>query len=261
MGALGGMRRNVEVKARVRALAEARGAAERLLRGGPGEPSPGEPCPGELCPGELCPGEPSPGEPCPGEPSPGEPCPGEPSPGEGHAQGTARGQLLVQADTFFRVPRGRLKLRRTQDGRGELIFYERPDTTGPKLSSFTITPTADPDGLEAVLAQALGVLGVVRKERLLYLLGQTRVHLDRVEGLGDFLELEVRGWAGGSVGAQGCPELTPCPQVVLRQEQSVQDGEHVARELLRDLGVEEHDLISGAYLDLLLAKGQLGTRA
>ncbi|XP_050179697.1 uncharacterized protein LOC126644408 [Myiozetetes cayanensis] len=207
------MRRNVEVKARVRALAEARGAAERLLRGGPGEL-----CPGELCPGELC-------------------------PGEGHAQGTAQGQLLVQADTFFRVPRGRLKLRRTQvkgeDGRGELIFYERPDTAGPKLSSFTITPTADPDGLEAVLAQALGVLGVVRKERLLYLVGQTRLHLDRVEGLGDFLELEV----------------------VLRQEQSVQDGEHVARELLRALGVGEDDLISGAYLDLLLAKGQPGTGA
>ncbi|XP_051629705.1 LOW QUALITY PROTEIN: uncharacterized protein LOC127463821 [Manacus candei] len=214
MGALGGMRRNVEVKARVRALAEARGAAERLLRGGTGEPGTGEPGTGEPGTGELC-------------------------PAEGHAQGTGQGQLLVQADTFFRVPRGRLKLRRTQDGRGELIFYERPDTAGPKLSSFTITPTADPDGLEAVLAQALGVLGIVRKERLLYLVGQTRVHLDRVEGLGDFLELEV----------------------VLRQEQSVQDGERVARELLRALGVGEHDLVSGAYLDLLLAKGQLGTGA
>ncbi|XP_027564147.1 uncharacterized protein LOC113981110 isoform X2 [Neopelma chrysocephalum] len=212
MGALGGMRRNVEVKARVRALAEARGAAERLLRAGPGEPGPGEPGTGE---GHAQ------------------------GTGDGHAQGTGPGQLLVQADTFFRVPRGRLKLRRTQDGRGELIFYERPDTAGPKLSSFTITPTADPDGLEAVLAQALGVLGIVRKERLLYLVGQTRVHLDRVEGLGDFLELEV----------------------VLRPEQSVQDGERVARELLRELGVGEHDLISGAYLDLLLAKGQPGTGA
>ncbi|XP_039245446.1 uncharacterized protein LOC114000582 isoform X2 [Pipra filicauda] len=212
MGALGGMRRNVEVKARVRALAEARGAAERLLRGGTGEL-----CPGELCPGELCPAD--------GHAQ---------GTGEGHTQGTGQGQLLVQADTFFRVPRGRLKLRRTQDGQGQLIFYERPDTAGPKLSSFTITPTADPDGLEA-----LGVLGIVRKERLLYLVGQTRVHLDRVEGLGDFLELEV----------------------VLRQEQSVQDGERVARELLRALGVGEHDLISGAYLDLLLAKGQPGTGA
>ncbi|KAM6287633.1 uncharacterized protein M6G45_000120 [Spheniscus humboldti] len=187
-----GMRRNVEVKARLRAAAAARGAAERL--GGPAR---------------------------------------------GQVQGQARGraQVLAQADTFFRVPRGRLKLRRTPDGRGELIFYERPDAAGPKLSCFSVTPTDDPDGLEAVLAQALGVLGVVRKERLLYLVGQTRVHLDSVEGLGDFLELEV----------------------VLTEEQTVEDGERVACQLMKELGIEEEDLISGAYLDLLLAKGESGS--
>uniref|UniRef100_A0A8B9T8B5 CYTH domain-containing protein n=1 Tax=Anas platyrhynchos TaxID=8839 RepID=A0A8B9T8B5_ANAPL len=143
------------------------------------------------------------------------------------------GTELRQEDTFFRVPAGRLKLRRFPDGRGELIFYERPDTAGPKLSQFSITPTDDPDGLEAVLARALGVLGVVRKRRLLYLVGQTRVHLDSVEGLGDFLELEV----------------------VLSEEQSVEHGERVARELMAELGVQDEDLVTGAYLDLLLAKG------
>ncbi|PKU28596.1 c-jun-amino-terminal kinase-interacting protein 2 [Limosa lapponica baueri] len=90
---------------------------------------------------------------------------------------------------------------------------------------------------QAVLGQALGVLGVVRKERLLYLVGQTRVHLDSVEGLGDFLELEV----------------------VLTEEQTVEDGERVAQQLMKELGIEEQDLISGAYLDLLLAKGQSGS--
>ncbi|KAM9245647.1 uncharacterized protein RG961_015951 [Leptosomus discolor] len=176
------MRRNVEVKARLREAAAVRGEAERLR-------------------------------------------------GAGRAAGQG------QADTFFRVPRGRLKLRRTAGGRAELIFYDRPNATGPKLSRFTVTPTDDPDGLEAVLGQALGVLGVVRKERLLYLVGQTRVHLDSVEGLGDFLELEV----------------------VLSEEQSVEDGERVARQLMKELGVEEEDLISGAYLDLLLAKGESGS--
>ncbi|KAM9203528.1 adenylate cyclase CyaB-like [Mergus octosetaceus] len=145
----------------------------------------------------------------------------------------AAGTALQQEDTFFRVPAGRLKLRRYPDGRGELIFYERPDTAGPKLSQFSITPTDDPDGLEAVLARALGVLGVVRKQRLLYMVGQTRVHLDSVEGLGDFLELEV----------------------VLSEEQSVEHGERVARELMAELGVQDEDLVTGAYLDLLLAKG------
>ncbi|KAM6094816.1 uncharacterized protein VSU04_005926 [Chlamydotis macqueenii] len=185
------MRRNVEVKARLRHPDAVRDAAQRL-----GGPNPAEG-------------------------------------GRSLAQGQGQGQVLVQADTFFRVPRGRLKLRRTPDGRGELIFYDRPDTTGPKLSSFSITPTDDPDGLEAVLAQALGVLGTVRKERLLFLVGQTRLHLDSVEGLGHFLELEV----------------------VLAEGQSVEEGEQLARRLLGRLGVPEGDLLPGAYLDLLLAGG------
>ncbi|XP_071274519.1 uncharacterized protein [Agelaius tricolor] len=200
MGALGGMRRNVEVKARLRAREEALRAALRLRGLGP------------VCP--VCPGA--------GQ-GPPQVCPGG-------------GQVLLQTDTFFRVPRGRLKLRQTQDGRGELIFYERPDSAGPKLSRFSITPTADPEGLQAVLSQSLGVLGTVRKERLLFLLGQTRLHLDRVQGLGDFLELEV----------------------VLQPEQSEEDGQRLARELLQEFGIGEQDLISGAYLDLLLAQGDNG---
>ncbi|KAM4902072.1 uncharacterized protein FYW23_002728 [Sylvia borin] len=203
------MRRNVEVKARLRARAETLGAALRLR--------------GQR---QVCPGTGQ--EPC-------HVCP-ESGPGTEEGQGLPHvcpgaGQVLFQTDTFFRVPRGRLKLRRTQDGRGELIFYERPDSAGPKLSKFSITPTADPEGLQAVLSQSLGVLGTVTKERLLLLLGQTRLHLDQVQGLGDFLELEV----------------------VLRPEQSVEDGQRVARELLRELGVEEQDLVCGAYLDLLLS--------
>ncbi|KAG6924200.1 hypothetical protein G0U57_018156 [Chelydra serpentina] len=143
------------------------------------------------------------------------------------------GRALTQTDTFLRAPRGRLKLRDFGDGRGELIFYERPDSEGPKLSHYSISPTADPAGLVAVLSQALGVQGVVKKERRLYMVGQTRVHLDRVEGLGDFLELEV----------------------VLSEQQSPEDGERVARRLMEELGVQEEDLVAGAYLDLLLAGG------
>uniref|UniRef100_A0A8C4XWJ6 CYTH domain-containing protein n=1 Tax=Gopherus evgoodei TaxID=1825980 RepID=A0A8C4XWJ6_9SAUR len=120
-----------------------------------------------------------------------------------------------------------------QDGRGQLIFYERPDSEGPKVSHYSICPTADPAGLVAVLSQALGVQGVVKKERRLYVVGQTHVHLDRVEGLGDFLELEV----------------------VLSEQQSPEDGERMARRLMEELGVQEEDLVAGAYLDLLLAEG------
>ena len=93
--------------------------------------------------------------------------------------------VLDQEDIFFAAPDGRLKLRTFADGNGELIHYHRSDIAGPKTSHYTIAPTSDPDALRAILTSALGVLGVVRKRRWLYMVGQTRVHLDRVEGLGD----------------------------------------------------------------------------
>lgn len=138
-------------------------------------------------------------------------------------------QLIHQDDTFFRVPHGRLKLRVFADGAGELIHYHRPDASGPKLSDYLITAVADPDSLRDVLERACGVAGRVAKRRVLVLVGQTRIHLDRVQGLGDFLELEV----------------------VLREGQSEAEGTAIAQGVLAALGVPAESLISGAYLDLL----------
>lgn len=138
-------------------------------------------------------------------------------------------QLIHQDDTFFQVPHGRLKLRVHADGAGELIHYHRPDTPGPKVSDYQITAVADPDGLREVLERACGQIGRVVKRRVLVLVGQTRIHLDRVEGLGEFLELEV----------------------VLREGQSADDGQAIAHELLQALGVPPDALLAGAYLDLL----------
>lgn len=140
-------------------------------------------------------------------------------------------EVLHQEDTFFRVSAGRLKLRTLGEGRGELILYHRPDDAGPKVSEYTLAPTSAPEAMRRILCSALGVDGRVRKERLLYRVGQTRVHLDRVDGLGDFLELEV----------------------VLRPDQAVEDGVRIAGELLGRLGIAEGDLVAGAYLDLLRA--------
>nr|XP_056702651.1 adenylate cyclase CyaB-like [Euleptes europaea] len=139
------------------------------------------------------------------------------------------GCVIAQTDTFFPVPCGRLKLRDFRDGHGQLIFYDRPDAQGPKLSHYAISPTEDPSGLATVLSQALGVKGVVKKERRLYMVGQTRVHVDHVEGLGDFMELEV----------------------VLEEQQNPQEGERLAQQLMAELGVDQEDLLTGAYLDLM----------
>jgi len=142
-------------------------------------------------------------------------------------------QLIHQDDTFFAVPQGRLKLRVFGDGSGELIHYHRPDADGPKLSDYVLSPAPEPESLRDALARACGLLGRVRKERLLLLAGPTRIHLDRVEGLGDFLELEV----------------------TLADGQTEAEGTAIAQDLMQRLGVAPEQLVSGAYLDLLRARG------
>ena len=94
-------------------------------------------------------------------------------------------QAVAQDDTFFACAQGRLKLRAFADGHGELIFYRRADDTGPKESFYVISPTASPDTLRETLLLAYGVIGRVRKQRCVYMAGRTRIHLDRVEGLGN----------------------------------------------------------------------------
>jgi len=140
-------------------------------------------------------------------------------------------QTIVQDDTFYRVPQGRLKLRRFDDGSAELIHYHRADTVEARASDHVRVPVPDPDMLHEALARALGVLGRVRKQRRLLLVGATRVHLDRVEGLGDFVELEV----------------------VLNDGQSDDEGAVIAERLMNALGLQGAERVAGAYLDALAA--------
>jgi predicted adenylyl cyclase CyaB len=134
-----------------------------------------------------------------------------------------------QEDVFFHTRNGRLKLRIINGRRAELIQYDREDSSGPKVSTYTVVPTDYPDRLREALEKACGLRAVVRKTRRLYWVKNTRIHLDRVEGLGDYVEFEV----------------------VLGGTQTVEDGERIARELIAELGIEEGDLVQGAYVDLL----------
>jgi predicted adenylyl cyclase CyaB len=134
-----------------------------------------------------------------------------------------------QDDTFFACPNGRMKLRKLSDTEGQLIFYQRPDRVGPKESFYVVVPTASPDVLRETLVLGYGVIGRVRKDRTVLMVGRTRIHLDRVQGLGDFLELEV----------------------VLAENEPTEVGTREARELLEKLQITPDQLVSGAYVDLL----------
>jgi predicted adenylyl cyclase CyaB len=143
-------------------------------------------------------------------------------------------EVLDQRDTFFVVPHGRLKLRVLAPDACELISYERPDHPGAKLSEYSIVRSSDPEAFLKVLSAALEIRGVVAKRRFLYRVGRTRVHLDEVDGLGAFIELEV----------------------VLDEGQSIEEGFGIAERLLADLGIEDGDRVSGAYIDLLEEGGR-----
>jgi predicted adenylyl cyclase CyaB len=138
--------------------------------------------------------------------------------------------IFRQQDFFYDVPRGRLKLRQFDDGTpAELIFYQRDDRDGPKASYYTRSPVTNPEAMHALLATALTTRGIVTKERHVYLAGRTRIHLDRVDGLGDFIELEV----------------------VLAADDDEEGGTAEAHALLAKLGVPHTDLVARAYVDLL----------
>jgi len=146
-----------------------------------------------------------------------------------------------QRDTYFAGANGRLKLREHETGGSplwdelieyshELIGYSRADSTEARTSSYRRVPLADVAPLHEALEAAYGTLVTVSKRRHLLMWDGVRIHLDDVDGLGTFLELEA-----------------------VAEPDSDLAGEHdkVAR-LREELGVEDADLIATSYADLLM---------
>lgn len=137
--------------------------------------------------------------------------------------------MLRQTDTYFKSPNGRLKLRTINQERSELIYYRRPDQTNPKASDYLLVQVPDPESMREILGLAFGIRGTVRKRRALFMIGPTRIHLDQVEGLGDFIEFEV----------------------VLPPHETAEEGIRIANELLDRLKINNGSLVSGSYIDLM----------
>ena len=136
---------------------------------------------------------------------------------------------LHQVDTFFPCASGRLKLREFADGSAELIQYVRADTAELRESRYEKVAVPEPAVLKRALHNALGEDIVVSKQRTVWFSGRTRIHLDRVEGLGEFIELEV----------------------VLAEGDGYEDAQREAEALLEALGVAPEDHLQDAYADML----------
>ncbi|MBN2581990.1 MAG: class IV adenylate cyclase [Planctomycetes bacterium] len=143
----------------------------------------------------------------------------------------AEPHVMHQEDTFYRVPRGRLKVRHDEHGESAVVYYLRADTPGPILSRYFRRRLDDAAATMDELGRRYGVKAVVRKQRKLFMSGSTRIHLDCVEGLGDFVEIEV-------------PVASMCQKATAANE---------ARNLMRQLGIEPCDVLACAYEDLLAA--------
>ena len=113
-----------------------------------------------------------------------------------------------------------------------LVQYDRPDTEGPKLSKYNLYETSEPILLQNMLAESIGIKGVVDKTRHLFLHKQTRIHLDDVDGLGFFMEFEV----------------------VLEPHETIEHGNEVAEKMISIFGLRKDQLLEGAYMDQILKK-------
>jgi homotetrameric cytidine deaminase len=156
------------------------------------------------------------------------------------ALGAVDSGVLSQRDTYFRARHGRLKVR-VEEGAlgGELIAYRRDDVREPVESGYVLAPVAAPDELVEALDAALGAVVVVSKRRRLFLWDGVRIHLDEVEDLGHFVELEaVLPDAGDFATANA----------------------KVAR-LGRELGISDDALVDRGYADLLMDGPQVLLRA
>lgn len=145
------------------------------------------------------------------------------------ALSTATPTEIRQDDTFFTCANGRLKLRELAPDRGRLIFYRRGEETGAKQTDFVVSKTDSPVSLRECLALAHGVIGRVQKTRTVFELGNTRAHLDQVEGLGHFIELEI----------------------LLEDGVDATQGEALIGAVMSQLAIGVEDLLSGSYLDML----------
>ena len=110
--------------------------------------------------------------------------------------------MIHQRDTYFHAVTGRLKLREAPPQPAELIAYARAELAGPKVSLYRVVAVADHLALIDALTDALGVRCVVEKARRLLLWRNVRIHLDRVTGLGHFVELEAVAASPGGLEAE-----------------------------------------------------------
>ena len=137
---------------------------------------------------------------------------------------------LKQTDTYFKVRQGRLKLREIDEKQLELIYYRRQNARGSRYSDYTVLELQKKEAAKRVLNSLFETMVVVKKKRDLYLYKNSRIHIDSVAGLGEFVEFEV---------------------LVVRGKRQAQQLMSVLRS---KFGIDSSSMIAGSYSDMLLKR-------
>ncbi len=141
-----------------------------------------------------------------------------------------------QKDTYFNVHSGRLKLRQGNI-ENNLIYYNRADQAGPKKSDFLLTKVIDGKEMEKLLVASLGIKIIVEKKRKIFFIDNVKFHLDEIDSLGSFVEIEASN--------KDFPE------------KSVDDLRFQCNFYMQEFNILKEDLISISYSDMLLNKGKV----
>ena len=144
--------------------------------------------------------------------------------------------ILSHVDTYFRVKKGRLKLREFGRGNGELIYYERNEGEGERWSTYHIVPVKSPSMVKDLLATAIGVREVVKKSRRVFFYKGARIHIDSIKRLGYFIEIEV----------------------ILKRGRN--EARAVFAEIVRLFNIPKSSIIDCSYVDLLERKSKKALR-
>ena len=136
-----------------------------------------------------------------------------------------------QIDTYFNVSTGRLKLRRGNI-ENNLIYYERSDANRPRRSDVRLVRVTEPSILLGVLSHALGVHCVVAKRREIYFHDETKIHLDSLPTIGNFVEVEV---------------------ISSLESPNEEEMQKTCRSWMRKLNITANDLVSASYADMINA--------
>ncbi|MBI5116311.1 class IV adenylate cyclase [Candidatus Poribacteria bacterium] len=144
-------------------------------------------------------------------------------------------ETLRQVDTYYGSANGRLKIREINGRNFELIFYERPNSRTSRISDYTRIDVAPEQlhALKGVLKKTFGERVAVRKERKLWMHGHTRIHLDKVESLGTFIELET-----------------------VVKEERLKEARMEHNKIVESLGLSRIEKLGVSYSDMLLRKKQ-----